>query len=150
MRARRLLVAIALTVLPTATVLAVNEVYDPSGCNANTSLNQLEGKANWSANSWLLCPMTNATGCRSGDYSLRTDIFNTGFNTCSLTIGPSSSTPLLEFPLTQQSASRHARCDGNYCAMAGYGPRSLRCRTNTGANATKYNVLIGANDLHCP
>ena len=154
MRLRQVVVALALTVLPTATLLAALEEYNPSNCVRDTDRNTIEGRPAGGPDSWMICHMHRPSGSAVGNYSMQVNIAaasaGTRFHTCALTIeGPVVA--YLAFGLEPRSGvvGEHAKCSGMYPWLANLGNRFLRCRTSDNSLPGSYKVDFAGDDGDC-
>lgn len=139
----RVLIALALTVLPTAALLAAVEDYSPPpppSCSADP----LRGPP------WIICPMTKPSGCGASDWSMDLNIQSTGFAGCSLTV-EGGSVGYWEMGLGTQNPAQHVGCNGYYRYYKDLGNRFTRCRsTAAGAPmATGLKVEFARNPAKC-
>ena len=129
---RRIGLALVLTVVPTAVLLAGTEDYTSSPrCKIDP-----DRKANW-----IWCDQTAGTGCAPTDYSAQLNIYSSGFIGCVLATDGSAG--YWEMGLGKRTPEEHAGC-GVYCKMyRNQAMRFVRCRSDTGALPTGFKIEFG-------
>ena len=153
-RMTKVLLALALTVVPTGVLYAELEDYTPSptpSCGIHPTLGP----------PWIRCDMNEASGCTTNDWSMDVNLQNTvqpppAFAGCQLTIeGGNVGFWYMGLAGLNGSQSRHVGCDKqklyHYKMNQGNPTRHLRCRSLASGTPvpTGFTVRFGTVQPFC-
>ena len=124
-RTRQVLLALLLTVMPTAVLLAGVESYNPASCVTHPILQS----------PWAHCQMNGTSGSYAGDWTADATIQSGGYSHCALTLENGSAVYFWAWPMGTVTSSRQGACDDsetyNYKKQLGNPKpnRYLRCKS---------------------
>jgi hypothetical protein len=134
--------ALALTVAPTAILLAAVEDYTdppPPTCRADTDFGP----------GYMVCDMNESTGCGPSDWSAQLNLLaSAGFASCELATDGAAGPWALG--MGRRTGLEHAGC-GNYRLYRNQATRFLRCRSDSGATVlpTGFKVDFARDVTDC-
>jgi hypothetical protein len=145
-RMTKVLLALALTAMPTGVLYAALEDYQSPSCTIHPTLGA----------PWINCQMNHTSGCTSSDWSMDANVQSTGFAGCALTIeGGNVGFWAMSLGALNGSTSRHVGCDKQklyyYYMNQGSPSRFIRCRSLAQGSPlpSSFSVRFGANSAMC-